>query len=598
MEDPLYLSILQRDFDSFTRYLSDTPISQVSKNKPLLLVAVLRWPKGVETLLSRKIDTNILDASGHSALDHAIYLENLDVIHMLLRSDIRPTKYTWQLSLGAHWGGEQEIRRAFLVRLSRWFRHHATLDPGVFFLCSWSYVPQHSGILRLDVAWAKTRPVEYTLYHEDELDHLGASALFEAGFQDIDVLTTDDNYQAGTPLWMHSLSMWSLGAKKTLPLLAWLISKGADLHTEHRHLTTPVHAIFERIVVLQLGALIQNHVTTFGENSILGADTLSHEAADGCDLEEHSQADSEENEEKNVSRAGLSELIYSPDGYNDIERVEHENDQSKSGDDYFSGEDDIHQDGNEAEPGFENDHRSIGVIRHTFQVLVQQLWQNRKTDSCNCACSSGGCSLLTVALKITRQAFDPATSSWRPFTESEWFEDTGRKSVVLDMISILLEYVPYSIWKDVECCREILRVLTFDRLGLTHTCHNLGHEKYTCLPRDPLDQDEIKDIHYSEEKDLDLLENLLNEFEQHWLEDPEGFEKFLSGHWADRMNEVVANRSTPSEDEPESVFRETGVILELDGSERKQGVTFEMGTFEWFEAAVQKIMSGGEFESS
>jgi hypothetical protein len=82
----------------------------------------------------------------------------------------------------------------------------------------------------------------------------------------------------------------------------------------------------------------------------------------------------------------------------------------------------------------------------------------------------------------------------------------------------------------------LIRLLTFESLKLRHTCcewHDYAGvcvDRYTC-------QEEIQEIHDEEESRLELLEDLVYEFEQNYdLEDD--LQTFISGYWDARMKEV------------------------------------------------------------
>jgi hypothetical protein len=642
MEEPLYLSILQQDYDGFITYLSERHISRVSEQYPLLLHAIIRWPEGVDTLLSRGFDTNNLDAHGYSALDLAIILEDVEAIDMLLQSDIHPTKYTWESSVLFFFRGNLQIRRTRLAQISQWLNRQALLDPGVNFISSdyISMVNKESPTPKMTTS--STKDVLYTLYHESGLDYLAARCLFEAGFRDIDVSATDGSYWAGTPLWTQACSM-EIYNKEKVSLLAWLISKGANLQIEHWHLTAPVHAIFERIVGLRLSRFLGVPWNSFDEESVWRGDEFDDESVSDCDWEEYTLTDGawmeEEIHNEKVPNGDFSgaedyDVLVHAEGESERSEVRNDDGSEENGnqDDEnveTSREDNIHDNGsysagreedcrhspenlechdhkipevicmndnrfegngNEPTPAPRSDNYSTRRVQHPFQVLVNQLWNSRTIDSCNCACSSHGCGIITSALKMTRHAFMDSIGAWRCTRDSRPPGDAQKKFFVIDYISRLSKYVDADIWVDDESCREALRVMTFDRLGLTHTCHNLGHSSVYCYPRNPLSQKEIEDIHYSEEKDLGLLEELVSEFESLWSQHPAGFTDFLRGRWTDRMDEVIAERSHPRDDEPGSVFRETGVILGPENL-RDRRTRPKIGTLERFELDVWEIMN-------
>ncbi|KAL9627274.1 MAG: hypothetical protein Q9204_006684 [Flavoplaca sp. TL-2023a] len=107
--------------------------------------------------------------------------------------------------------------------------------------------------------------------------------------------------------------------------------------------------------------------------------------------------------------------------------------------------------------------------------------------------------------------------------------------------------------------REIIRLGTFERLGLRHTCCYYVDGVFETV--EPAEADEIRD----EDRDgIQLLESLLPEFEEK-LGD-EDIKSFIDGYWSTRMEEVLAARDEESVDW--TGMREAGVILcDDDGSD-------------------------------
>ncbi|KAL8884078.1 MAG: hypothetical protein Q9215_007794 [Flavoplaca cf. flavocitrina] len=111
----------------------------------------------------------------------------------------------------------------------------------------------------------------------------------------------------------------------------------------------------------------------------------------------------------------------------------------------------------------------------------------------------------------------------------------------------------------VPVSREIIRLGTFERLGLRHTCCDYVDGVFETV--EPAEADEIRD----EDRDgIQLLESLLPEFEEK-LGD-EDIKSFIDGYWSTRMEEVLAARDEESVDR--AGLREAGVVLcDDDGSD-------------------------------
>ena len=144
-------------------------------------------------------------------------------------------------------------------------------------------------------------------------------------------------------------------------------------------------------------------------------------------------------------------------------------------------------------------------------------------DTCYCACSLGGCLASTVFLK-----------QWRHFptkTHKRRLEGTEYLIKFLDC-EFAQSKDEYECW----LADEIIRFNTFDFLQLRHTCCKyITHwgNKSAFIDLDPEDVDEIRD---EESESIELLEELMKEFQQERGE--QDVLKFLEGYWATRMREV------------------------------------------------------------
>lgn len=156
--------------------------------------------------------------------------------------------------------------------------------------------------------------------------------------------------------------------------------------------------------------------------------------------------------------------------------------------------------------------------------MLQRVLMDNDSDACMCACSISGCTPFTV------------------FTKSY-------KSVRYMEVS-LVDLWP--IAKNVcgpSKISNFLRMMTFKKLGMTHTCCYFNHGVFRI--KEKAEIDEIRD---EEAEDLQKLEELLAEFEAKRNELDIPFEDFIKEYWQPRMKEVL-KEGTLDED----ALREIGV---------------------------------------
>ncbi|KAL5338928.1 hypothetical protein BJX70DRAFT_408388 [Aspergillus crustosus] len=132
-------------------------------------------------------------------------------------------------------------------------------------------------------------------------------------------------------------------------------------------------------------------------------------------------------------------------------------------------------------------------------------------DTCFCACSKGGCSPLSRVARTIRA----------------WY----------------LMYEPSPGARTKANCSALLRLFTFERLGLTHTCHRVHSRGATRL-----DNAEISEIREEEAEMIEELDQLVREFDRKYDELSLGLEEFTTEYWIPRMEEVLAEEVVDFED--------------------------------------------------
>lgn len=181
--------------------------------------------------------------------------------------------------------------------------------------------------------------------------------------------------------------------------------------------------------------------------------------------------------------------------------------------------------------------------------LFRDLVFSQGCDSCICHCSMSGC--IPIACVFSKYW---TKQNYQSQEATEW-----QKTIHMKALEIVDEDEAARQWMGAA----ILRVLTFDEVGLVHTCcyrmHYDWHGKstYTRLSRY-----EINEIREVESKDIALFESLVEEFKRSWKSYLGAFHQFLDEVWESRMKEVF-KRSSQEEEEEIKRIEELGVVLDV-----------------------------------
>ena len=165
---------------------------------------------------------------------------------------------------------------------------------------------------------------------------------------------------------------------------------------------------------------------------------------------------------------------------------------------------------------------------NTPQTLptLRRIVMDCTTDDCTCSCSVSGCTARTLI--------------GRSYTSREEKKDLYKRTYdYREIILNLAELI--DVDSTLGSC-EVLRLLTFQELGLTHVCCRprlVGHIKSSYMFFRIEDQAEINEIREEESAGLLLLEELLTEFELKMDELGIPFPDFLTDYWAPRMEQVL-----------------------------------------------------------
>ncbi|KAK4861551.1 hypothetical protein LT330_003586 [Penicillium expansum] len=169
-------------------------------------------------------------------------------------------------------------------------------------------------------------------------------------------------------------------------------------------------------------------------------------------------------------------------------------------------------------------------------------------DGCICACSPDGCTTMSVTL---RHIID-YISFYRIHEPEFWFRE-------------LIRFLLWWTRGDTEIGWKVIRFLTFDALGLKHSC---------CMntPMHPFDfsfrlksreEEEVEEILDEQKLGLIELEKILDELKIKFDELGQPVMEFLEGYWHTCMIEVLSQRD-PYDEDHIIESRRIGVALEPD----------------------------------
>lgn len=174
------------------------------------------------------------------------------------------------------------------------------------------------------------------------------------------------------------------------------------------------------------------------------------------------------------------------------------------------------------------------------------------TDSCSCACCPHGCTILSVAL---RQVL--GWQYWFQVSEPDFW------------LRRLLGFITGWENRDPIIESSVIRCLTFDALGLKHTCCIELGGVFGSLKRKSADEmegrddEEIGEIRQESRNDIAFLEKLMLEFEATFDELGLPLIEFLEGYWHTRMVQHVLERD-PYDEKHDREARSIGVILQAE----------------------------------
>ncbi|KAI1126276.1 hypothetical protein F5Y10DRAFT_245271 [Nemania abortiva] len=179
--------------------------------------------------------------------------------------------------------------------------------------------------------------------------------------------------------------------------------------------------------------------------------------------------------------------------------------------------------GNEGPPNIE-------VVR----FLSKELLSTHVSDNCSCNCTTGGCTPLAMFLRFLAWEYDDQISVWyRCFDNPQ--------ALAGPLVRFIQEAQPKFT---MEQHLAVVRKMTHEALDITHTCCRFSiindYESRHLTP------EEVEEINSEQIDLLELLDDLVVEFEQISQDDRNGQplglcdpDEFWTCHWVKRMNAVL-----------------------------------------------------------
>ena len=160
--------------------------------------------------------------------------------------------------------------------------------------------------------------------------------------------------------------------------------------------------------------------------------------------------------------------------------------------------------------------------------LFPLMFNPQLQDACQCFCSSGGCSGVSVYVR-----------DWK-----SWRRTAKVQLLPFEVLSAQLSSSP-ELWSPLST--DIIRALTFSFLRMKHTCCKLRRDQNGYNRLRPMDKDEINEIHEEGAESIRRLEKLMPELIHSYDTSDFALLEYLSGPYMDRMGEVLAEQDGPLE---------------------------------------------------
>jgi hypothetical protein len=178
---------------------------------------------------------------------------------------------------------------------------------------------------------------------------------------------------------------------------------------------------------------------------------------------------------------------------------------------------------------------------------------SEQRDNCTCYCSLKGCFMIGCAVSQMNKTDYPSRRG-----QDGSFRKTQSR------LFALVDDNRASTWMS----SAILRVLTFEKLSLTHTCCYRIHDECGGTFTRPTPE-EAQIIHDLERDDIHVLDRLVADFEDEWATYTKRFVTFMNRVWRPRMQVVLQEREIDRETYQAELIRMGVTLKESDENQEK-----------------------------
>lgn len=207
-------------------------------------------------------------------------------------------------------------------------------------------------------------------------------------------------------------------------------------------------------------------------------------------------------------------------------------------------------------PSAEDDRPNLFVNLTSRHVkFLKGILTEEFADGCVCSCTTSGCRVITSTLS------SPAEWIWNSWALRP-IPIAPCQQALHDTWLYLAKFLESEQRRCPWLVSEFIRVVTFQRLGLTHTCHVDYHGFYSFMTPEPyIGEEEVGEIRNEERFLIQQMEELVRDFEEKYAASEGKLGEFLDGYWRSRMDEILGNIDDVDE-EMVSGMRDIGIVIE------------------------------------